>query len=122
MMLNVPLEEAKHIAVGQNMTFQADGDDYRHVGKVTWISTNVDSHTRTIKVRGELPNHDDRLRDESFGTGEDSVCGKKRTQSSCPARRSTGKAAATSRSFETRTTCRKVPTRSFTLGPFGPVW
>jgi multidrug efflux pump subunit AcrA (membrane-fusion protein) len=70
MILNVPMEEAKHIAVGQNMTFQADGDDYRHVGKVTWISTNVDSHTRTIKVRGELPNHDDRLRDESFGTGE----------------------------------------------------
>ena len=68
--LNVPLEEAKHVAVGQHVTFQADGDDHLYLGTLTWISTDVDRETRTINVRGELPNPDGRLRNELFGTGQ----------------------------------------------------
>lgn len=68
--LNVPLEEAKRVATGQGIVFLPDGDDHPHTGKLTWISSDVDSETRTVKVRGELPNEDAHLRNETFGTGE----------------------------------------------------
>jgi multidrug efflux pump subunit AcrA (membrane-fusion protein) len=50
--------------------YQPDGTDAVHEGKVTWISTDVDSQTRTVRVRAELSNDDGRLRNESFGRGE----------------------------------------------------
>ena len=68
--LSVPLEEAKRVAIGQEIVFRPDGDDHAHTGKLTWISTNVDANTRTVKVRGELPNEDGHLRNETFGSGE----------------------------------------------------
>ena len=70
MVLNVPLEEAKQIAVGQKVIFLPDGGEQADIGSLTWISTDVDSDTRTIKVRGELSNHDGHLRNETFGTGK----------------------------------------------------
>ncbi len=70
LMLNVPLEDARFVSVGQPVVFRPDGDDHGHSGKLTWVSTEVDSETRTIKVRGELANDDGHLRDESFGSGE----------------------------------------------------
>ena len=70
LMLNVPLEEAKYIAVGQKVIFRADGGEQADTGTLTWVSTDVDRQTRTVMVRAELPNHDGHLRNETFGTGE----------------------------------------------------
>ncbi len=70
LMLNVPLEEARYIAVGQKVIFRADGGERADTGTLTWVSTEVDSETRTVMVRAELPNHDGHLRNETFGTGE----------------------------------------------------
>lgn len=70
LVLNVPLEEAKYVAIGQQVNFRADGADRTDVGRLTWMSTGVDNETRTVKVRGELPNLDGHLRNETFGVGE----------------------------------------------------
>jgi len=70
LVLSVPLEEARRVAVGQEIAFRPDGDNHVHTGKLTWISTDVDANTRTIKVRGELTNEDGHLRNETFGYGE----------------------------------------------------
>lgn len=69
LMLNVPLEEAKYVAVGQKVIFRADGDEQTDTGTLAWVSTEVDSETRTVLVRAELSNHDGHLRNETFGTG-----------------------------------------------------
>ena len=70
LMLNVPLEEARYIAVGQKVMFRADGNEQVDSGTLTWVSTEVDGKTRTVMVRAELPNHDGHLRNETYGTGQ----------------------------------------------------
>ena len=70
LMLNVALEDAQYVSVGQQVVFQPDGGSHEHAGQITWISSRVDSDTRTVKVRAELPNDDGDLRDESFGAGQ----------------------------------------------------
>jgi len=68
--LNVRLEQAEQIAIGQKIVFHPDGTDRAAIGAVTWISTDVDVDTRTVRVRGELVNDDGNLRSETFGAGE----------------------------------------------------
>ncbi|REJ65007.1 MAG: efflux RND transporter periplasmic adaptor subunit [Planctomycetota bacterium] len=70
LMLNVPLEETEHIAVGQKVVFHPDGGNHADTGQLTWMSTEVDAETRTVLVRAELPNEDGHLRNETFGAGE----------------------------------------------------
>lgn len=70
LVLNVPLEEAKYLAIGQKVVFRPDGDNRADIGMLTWISTDVDAETRTVRVRVELPNEDGHLRNETFGAGE----------------------------------------------------
>lgn len=70
LMLNVPLEKARYIAVGQKVLFRPDGLEHRDEGTITWISTDVDTQTRTVRVRAELSNDDGHLRNETFGAGE----------------------------------------------------
>ena len=70
LLLNVRLEEAERIANGKKVVFTPDGSEMQVVGTITWISTNVDSQTRTIRVRAELDNRSGRLRNETFGAGE----------------------------------------------------
>jgi len=70
LVLNVPLEEAKYVAVGRKVSFRPDGTDHSDTGILTWVSTEVDNQTRTVKVRCELPNQDGHLRNETFGIGE----------------------------------------------------
>jgi cobalt-zinc-cadmium efflux system membrane fusion protein len=69
LMLNVPLEEARYVSLGQDVVFRPDGAHHTVTGGLTWTSTDVDKETRTVKVRAELPNDDGRLRNETFGTG-----------------------------------------------------
>lgn len=70
LLLNVRLEESERIQLGQQVVFSADGSENETTGKITWISTDVDSRTRTIRVRAELSNDAGRLRNETFGAGE----------------------------------------------------
>lgn len=70
LMLNVRLEEAARVALGQTIDFRPDGSDQKFTGLVTWISTATDAQTRTIAVRAELPNANGALRNETFGSGE----------------------------------------------------
>lgn len=68
--LNVPLEEARRLSLGQRVRFRADGSDRDVLGKLSWMSTAADRESRMLKVRAELPNADGLLRDETFGAGE----------------------------------------------------
>lgn len=70
LLLDVPLEDAQYVKVGQRVQFRPDGSNHDHAGQIIWISTRVDADTRTIKVRAELSNDDGQLRDESFGAGQ----------------------------------------------------
>jgi cobalt-zinc-cadmium efflux system membrane fusion protein len=70
LMLDVPQEDAKLVALGQPVRFRAGGDAEVANGKVTWISTSIEEKTRTLKVRAEIPNPDDRLRAGMFGTAQ----------------------------------------------------
>ena len=67
--LNVPLEEARLILIGQPVRFRPDGGQSEVTGRLTWISTAADKQTRMVRVRADLPNPDGELRDETFGTG-----------------------------------------------------
>jgi multidrug efflux pump subunit AcrA (membrane-fusion protein) len=69
LLLDVPLEDAQYIKVGQRVFFRPDGGTNEHSGVISWISSHIDGVTRTVKVRAELPNPDGNLRDESFGAG-----------------------------------------------------
>ena len=66
--LNVPLEEARRVAIGQEVQFRPDGDRHEVTGTLAWISTAADVQTRMVAVRAELPNAEGQLRDETFGT------------------------------------------------------
>jgi cobalt-zinc-cadmium efflux system membrane fusion protein len=69
LILNIPLEDAPLLALGQTVRFQADGARQEVEGAISWISTAADRHTRMVQVRAELLNPEGRLRDETFGTG-----------------------------------------------------
>ena len=69
LMLNVPIEEARYLTVGQRVRFRQD-DGETVEGNVSWISTASDPKTRMVKVRADLPNPDGRLRNETFGSGQ----------------------------------------------------
>ncbi len=69
LLLNVRLEQVDRISVGQKTVFRPDGSDCESVGQITWISTDLDIGTRTIRVRSELANNDGQLRNETFGAG-----------------------------------------------------
>ena len=67
--VNIALEEARVISIGQPVRFRPDGSLSEVTGMLTWISTAADKQTRMVKVRADLPNPDKQLRDETFGTG-----------------------------------------------------
>ncbi|TWT51721.1 Cobalt-zinc-cadmium resistance protein CzcB [Thalassoglobus neptunius] len=68
--LRVPAEDASLVSIGQKTLFRPDGASELHEGTVSWISTETDTQTRTVRVRAELANDDQRLRHETFGRGE----------------------------------------------------
>lgn len=71
---DVPLEEARTIAVGQPVVFRPDGDaEESAAGKVAWISTAADEKTRTVRVRAQVENPEGRLRAHTFGTARITV-------------------------------------------------
>lgn len=68
--LRVALEDAKHLRLGQPVRFSPDGSSNVILGEIGWISTNVESTTRTVEVRCDVPNPSGSLRNETFGSGE----------------------------------------------------
>lgn len=68
--LRVAAEQASLAQLGLPVRYQGDGSQVKHEGLITWISSDVDPQTRTVRVRAELPNGDASLRNESFGRGE----------------------------------------------------
>ena len=70
LIVNVSLENADLVKLGQKVLFQPDGSSRSYQAKTIWISTEVDHVTRTLEIRAELSNREGTLRNESFGTGE----------------------------------------------------
>lgn len=70
LVLNVPLEEAGRLSLGQAVRFRPDGTNKEVSGTLSWISTTTNHETRMLSVRAELPNPQGLLRDETFGAGE----------------------------------------------------
>jgi cobalt-zinc-cadmium efflux system membrane fusion protein len=67
--LDVRMEDAKALALGQQVHFRPDGNKSEMGGQITWISTEIDHKTRTLQVRATLANADGGLRANTFGTG-----------------------------------------------------
>ncbi|MBM4078398.1 MAG: efflux RND transporter periplasmic adaptor subunit [Planctomycetes bacterium] len=72
--LDVRLEDAGALALGQTVVFRPDGSpDAAATGQLTWISTAVDEKTRTVKARADFDNPEGRLRAHMFGTARITV-------------------------------------------------
>jgi cobalt-zinc-cadmium efflux system membrane fusion protein len=67
--LDVRLEDAQKLRLGQAVRFRPDGIAGEVSGVLSWLSTGVNRQTRTVKVRADIDNHDGKLRDHTFGTG-----------------------------------------------------
>jgi cobalt-zinc-cadmium efflux system membrane fusion protein len=67
--LDLRLEDTRRVALDQEVRFWPDGTR-EAIGHLTWISTEADRKTRTIKVRAALENGDGHLRANIFGTGK----------------------------------------------------
>lgn len=67
--LEVRLEDAARVKVGQPVRFKADGSPAPLTGRVAWVSTAVDEKARTVRVRADLGNAEGRLRAQTFGSG-----------------------------------------------------
>ncbi|TWT89795.1 Cobalt-zinc-cadmium resistance protein CzcB [Pseudobythopirellula maris] len=69
LVLSVPTEESAYLMRGQEVRFQAEGLRTPIVGRLDWISTDIDPHTRTVSARAVLENPRGELRSETFGKG-----------------------------------------------------
>jgi membrane fusion protein, heavy metal efflux system len=68
--LDVRQEDIAKVGKNQHIVFRPDGAPaIEATGTVSWISTEVDDKTRTVRVRADVDNADGRLRARSFGTG-----------------------------------------------------
>jgi cobalt-zinc-cadmium efflux system membrane fusion protein len=69
-LLDVHQEDIAQLRMGQRIDFRTDGaTEVQATGTVSWISTEVDDRTRTVRVRAEVQNDNGQLRARSFGTG-----------------------------------------------------
>jgi cobalt-zinc-cadmium efflux system membrane fusion protein len=69
--LDLFVEDLNQVAIGMPVAFTVDrmkGETF--VGKITWISSDLDPKTRTGKVRAELDNSENLLRAGLFGEGK----------------------------------------------------
>lgn len=67
--LDVRQENAGQLALGQPIRFRPDDRSPPAEATIDWMSPSVDPKTRTVQVRGELPNPRGALRANTFGTG-----------------------------------------------------
>jgi cobalt-zinc-cadmium efflux system membrane fusion protein len=75
-MMDVSEKDSFALANGQPVVFTVDGatdeagESLEFQGVVTWIAPQVDSRTRTVKVRAEIDNSDGKLRANQFARAE----------------------------------------------------
>ncbi len=67
--IDVRGEDVRWLKVGQEIRFRPDGMEDELTTRLDWISTQLDTKTRTIKARAALANADGRLKGNTFGTG-----------------------------------------------------
>lgn len=67
--LDMRLEDARGVKLGQPVRFRPDGSKEDAAGSVAWVSTEADHKTRTVKVRAALDNTAGRLKANTFGAG-----------------------------------------------------
>jgi cobalt-zinc-cadmium efflux system membrane fusion protein len=67
--LDLRLEDAKLVRLGEQVHFRPDGSNNEVSGPISWMSTEADHKTRTVKARAVLSNADGRLRANTFGIG-----------------------------------------------------
>jgi cobalt-zinc-cadmium efflux system membrane fusion protein len=68
--LDLRLEDAKSLRLGQKVLFRPDGSKEEVDGSISWISTEADPKTRTVKARAILDNKAGQLRAHVFGTAK----------------------------------------------------
>jgi cobalt-zinc-cadmium efflux system membrane fusion protein len=67
--LDVRQEDARFIRLGMPVVFTPDGDpDNKAAGKIEGISNEVDSKTRTVRMRARIENPSGKLRAKTFGS------------------------------------------------------
>jgi cobalt-zinc-cadmium efflux system membrane fusion protein len=70
LMLQVPAGDVSKVEINKSkVVFRPDGLGREIGGTITWISTDADPKTRTVRVRAEIENKDGRLRANTVGTG-----------------------------------------------------
>jgi cobalt-zinc-cadmium efflux system membrane fusion protein len=67
--LDIGLENAGAVKLGQSVRFHPDGTKVEAAGTVAWVSTEADQKTRTLKVRAALDNSAGKLKANTFGAG-----------------------------------------------------
>jgi cobalt-zinc-cadmium efflux system membrane fusion protein len=67
--LDVGQADAGLVKLGQPVRFRPTAGREEAAGVVTWMSTEVNDRTRTVKVRAEVDNPSGRVRSNTFGTG-----------------------------------------------------
>ncbi len=66
---DVKAEDARRIKAGQTVRFKPDGGPDELTGTLSWISTQADAKTRTVKVRANLADPEGQQRANTFGSG-----------------------------------------------------
>lgn len=70
-LLDVREEDRDRVHIGQEVTFRTDAGNGEPVtGRVSWLSSEMDQRTRTMRVRLEVENSGRRLLVHGFGTGQ----------------------------------------------------
>jgi cobalt-zinc-cadmium efflux system membrane fusion protein len=69
LVLDVTQQDARKVGLGQKVRFRPASGKEETAGTISWISTEVNDRTRTVKVRAEFDNLDGRLKANTFGTG-----------------------------------------------------
>ncbi|MBX9579840.1 MAG: efflux RND transporter periplasmic adaptor subunit [Gemmataceae bacterium] len=67
--LDLRLEDLTAVALGRPVRFRPDGAGSEAAGTITWVSSEADPKTRTVRVRAVVDNPDGRLRANTFGAG-----------------------------------------------------
>jgi cobalt-zinc-cadmium efflux system membrane fusion protein len=67
--LDLRQEDIRRVRLGQKVLFRPDGDKEEVTGALTWVSTEADHKTRTVKARAVLANPEGHLRANTFGAG-----------------------------------------------------
>ena len=109
--LDLRLEDARGVKVGQPVRFRPDGSKEEAAGTVAWVSTEADHKTRHGQGAGGAGQRGRPAAGEHVRDRAGDLCGKRSRPSSCPTRPCNGRATATSSSSATRTSSRPVRPR-----------